>query len=188
MQTVKERRSTSKPDRKLISDQAEAKKKTKKGYSFELPWEEPSVTSEPDGRVCRYRAKTFTVELVREAAPYPAGQPLRSAEDVAIVARAIYKTLDADKEHFIVLAMNNKNRLQGYKVVSTGSLTSSLVHPREVWRVALHFCAAGVIFLHNRIPLCAHSFCRRGKSKFWTIVLPYCGSATIGCRCAMSGT
>jgi len=34
-------------------------------------------------------------------------------------------------------------------VVSTGSLTASLVHPREVWRSALHLCAAAVLFVHN---------------------------------------
>ena len=45
--------------------------------------------------------------------------------------------------------MNNKNRVNGFKVVSTGSLTASLVHPREVWRSALNLCAAAVVFVHN---------------------------------------
>jgi DNA repair protein RadC len=45
--------------------------------------------------------------------------------------------------------MNNKNRVNGFKVISTGSLTVSLVHPREVWRAALHLCAAAVIFVPN---------------------------------------
>jgi DNA repair protein RadC len=49
----------------------------------------------------------------------------------------------------LLLTLNNKNRVNGFKVVSTGSLTASLVHPREVWRAALHLCAAAVIFIHN---------------------------------------
>lgn len=49
----------------------------------------------------------------------------------------------------MLLTLNNKNRVNGFKVVSTGSLTASLVHPREVWRAALHLCAAAVIFVHN---------------------------------------
>ena len=65
------------------------------------------------------------------------------------MARVIYATLDADKEHFVLLVMNNKNRVNGFKVISTGSLTASLVHPREVWRSALHLCAAAVVFVHN---------------------------------------
>jgi DNA repair protein RadC len=43
----------------------------------------------------------------------------------------------------------NKNRVNRFKVVSTGSLTASLVHPREVWRTALYLCAAAVVFVHN---------------------------------------
>jgi DNA repair protein RadC len=96
-----------------------------------------------------YRLKTFRVHFVAEPAEFPAGSPCRSSEDVERVARAIYATLDADKEHFLLLVMNNKNRVNGFKVISTGSLTASLVHPREVWRAALNLCAAAVVFVHN---------------------------------------
>ncbi len=85
-----------------------------------------------------YRLKTFHVQFVAEPAEFPTGSPCRSSEDVERAERAIYQTLDADKEHFLLLAMNNKNRVNGFKVVCTGSLTASLVHPREVWRAALH--------------------------------------------------
>src|SRR5512138_1596177 len=91
-----------------------------------------------------YRLKTFQVQFVAEPAEFPANSPCRSSADAAIIARGIYRTLDADKEHFLLLTLNNKNRVNGFKVVSTGSLTASLVHPREVWRAALHLCAAAV--------------------------------------------
>ena len=81
-----------------------------------------------------YRLKTFRVQFVAEPAWYPTGSPCRVSEEVDRIARSIYGTLDADKEHFLLLAMNNKNRVNGFKVVSTGSLTASLVHPREVWQ------------------------------------------------------
>jgi DNA repair protein RadC len=96
-----------------------------------------------------YRLKTFRVQFVAEPGEFPKGSPCRSSEDVQRVARSIYAGLDADKEHFLLLVMNNKNRINGFKVISTGSLTASLVHPREVWRAALHLCAAAVIFVHN---------------------------------------
>jgi DNA repair protein RadC len=96
-----------------------------------------------------YRLKTVRVQFVAEPADFPVGSPCKSSADVERVARAVYQTLDADKEHFILLAMNNKNRGNGFKVISTGSLTASLVHPREVWRAALHLCAAAVVFVHN---------------------------------------
>jgi hypothetical protein len=92
-----------------------------------------------------YRLKTFRVQFVAESVGYPTGSPCRASEDADRIARSIYGTLDADKEHFLLLTLNNKNRVNGFKVVSTGSLTASLVHPREVWRAALHLCAAAVI-------------------------------------------
>jgi hypothetical protein len=78
-----------------------------------------------------YRLKTFRVQFVAEPADFPMGSPCRSSEDVQGVARSIYETLDADKEHFVLLAMNNKNRVNGFKVISTGSLTASLVFPAK---------------------------------------------------------
>ena len=96
-----------------------------------------------------YRLKTFRVQFVAEPAQFPTGSPCRCSQDVERVARSIFDTLDADKEHFVLLAMNNKNRVNGFKVVSTGSLTASLVHPREVWRAALHLSAAAVVLVHN---------------------------------------
>jgi DNA repair protein RadC len=96
-----------------------------------------------------YRLRTFHVQFVAEPPEHPKGSYCGCSEEVAIVARRIYQTLDADKEHFVLLTMNNKNRVNGFKVISTGSLTASLVHPREVWRAALGLCAAAVVFVHN---------------------------------------
>jgi DNA repair protein RadC len=78
-----------------------------------------------------YRLKTFQVQFVAEGETFPAGSACRSSADVERVARGIYQSLDTDKEHFLLLAVNNKNRINGFKVISTGSLTVSLVHPRE---------------------------------------------------------
>ncbi len=53
------------------------------------------------------------------------------------------------REHFDVLMMDNRNRLIRHHRVSTGSLTSSIVHPREAFGPVIRESAAGVIFLHN---------------------------------------
>lgn len=103
----------------------------------------------PKNLATRYQLKTFQVRFVAEPAECPIGSACRASEEVERVARVIYERLDADKEHFVLLVMNNKNRVNGFKVISTGTLTSSLVHPREVWRAALHLCAAAVVFVHN---------------------------------------
>jgi DNA repair protein RadC len=97
----------------------------------------------------KYVTKTFTVELVSDGPDL--GAPLRSSEDVFRYARSIYQALDADKEHFLLIAQNNKNRAVGHKVIATGSLTASLVHPREVYTAVLNseWRAAAIIFVHN---------------------------------------
>lgn len=95
-----------------------------------------------------YKLRTFTVQE-NDSERWNTSQYARSADDVFKLAQTIYGELDADKEHFVLLCLNNKNRLSGFKVISTGSMTSSLVHPREVYTAALHLSAAAVIFLHN---------------------------------------
>ena len=48
------------------------------------------------------------------------GDRAGASDDVVRVARRIFTKLDADKEHFVLLALNNKKRINGYKVISTG--------------------------------------------------------------------
>ena len=55
------------------------------------------------------------------------------------------------REHFDVLMMDNRNRLIRYHRVSTGSLTTALVHPRECFRPVIRESAASVIFCHGHI-------------------------------------
>lgn len=53
------------------------------------------------------------------------------------------------KEHFIALHLDSKNRVICVDLVSTGSLTASIVHPREVFKSALLSSAAAMVFMHN---------------------------------------
>lgn len=97
----------------------------------------------------RYNVTTFKVRL-------EIGDPgavMRSSEDVWRFSQSIFKDLDADKEHFVLLVLNNKNRVYGFKVISTGTLTSSLVHPREVYSAVLcpEWRAAAIVFVHNHL-------------------------------------
>jgi len=53
------------------------------------------------------------------------------------------------KECFWTLLLDGKNRTLKLVKVSEGTLTSSLVHPREVFRPAIEEASAGVILAHN---------------------------------------
>ena len=55
----------------------------------------------------------------------------------------------AAKEQFVVILLNNKNKVIGTEVVSEGSLSSSVVHPREVFAPAILHHAAAIMVAHN---------------------------------------
>ena len=53
------------------------------------------------------------------------------------------------KEHFLALLLDTRGQLIRIAEVSVGSLDSSIVHPREVFKEAISASAASVIFVHN---------------------------------------
>ena len=71
---------------------------------------------------------------------------LRSAADIH---REFAVLADLDREAFLVLLLDQKHRVTGVHVVSVGTLAASLVHPREVFKVALLGNAATIVVLHN---------------------------------------
>ncbi len=52
-------------------------------------------------------------------------------------------------EQFVVIYLNTKNHLDGFEVVSKGSLDSTTVHPREVFKNAIKKSCAKIICVHN---------------------------------------
>jgi DNA repair protein RadC len=57
--------------------------------------------------------------------------------------------VDRDKEHFYVMHLDVRNRVKLVELVSLGTLTSSLVHPRETFRRAVMQGSASIIVAHN---------------------------------------
>ncbi|HBG04930.1 MAG: hypothetical protein A2075_14745 [Geobacteraceae bacterium GWC2_58_44] len=56
---------------------------------------------------------------------------------------------DRRKEYFMALLLDGKNRIIKRVQISEGSLNQSIVHPREVFNVAVRESAAAMILLHN---------------------------------------
>ena len=59
------------------------------------------------------------------------------------------KLCDKDREYFMVLHLDTKNRVIKDEVVSIGTLNSSIIHPREVFKLAVKESAYAVILVHN---------------------------------------
>lgn len=53
------------------------------------------------------------------------------------------------KEHFIVVHLDMRNRIVCIDTVSIGSMSSSVVHPREVFKSVLLSSAATIAIIHN---------------------------------------
>lgn len=89
------------------------------------------------------------VEVGRRAgcAVAPTPPTISTPEDVVAVCGSQLRGLD--REHFWTLALNTKNRLLRIIEVSVGSLSASIVHPRELFKDAVRVSAASVVVVHN---------------------------------------
>ena len=56
---------------------------------------------------------------------------------------------DKKQEYFVCLTLDGANRLIAKRIITVGTLTSSLVHPREVFADAITDRAASIIVAHN---------------------------------------
>jgi DNA repair protein RadC len=100
----------------------------------------------PPSRRYRRVAITYTVARERATTSWPA---LSTPEAAAEFARELLAAHDDDREHFWVIFLNSQNGYTGHHLVSTGSLSASIVHPREVLGPALREGAAHLILIHN---------------------------------------
>jgi DNA repair protein RadC len=98
-------------------------------------------------------AKSATLVAALELGRRLAGRRLRCGEPVggpADVFRHFHARLrDARHERFVLLLLDGRHRMLREVVISQGTLTASLVHPREVFRPALREAAAAVVLVHN---------------------------------------
>lgn len=74
----------------------------------------------------------------------------RRVEGPADVASLLQPWLrDADREHFVAVLLTTKNQVIDVVTVSIGSLSASIVHPREVLKPAIQASAAALVVAHN---------------------------------------
>ncbi len=96
-------------------------------------------------------AATIAAALELGRRTHPAGRNRRPAFSSAADAAAwlMPRLAHLRKEHFVALLLDGKNRLIRQVRISEGSLSSSIVHPREAFLPAVRASAAAVIFAHN---------------------------------------
>ena len=80
------------------------------------------------------------------------GEELSNAHRVADIFQKILASeheTDRDKEHFWTAGLNTKNRIKYIELVSLGTLSNAMIHPREVFRFAVMNATAQLIVAHN---------------------------------------
>jgi len=113
----------------------------KRGRTVSCPPDDVPQLTDPGLPLLRQR-----IMLVRDAGP-AYGPTLRTSAEVF---RAISSEAASwDREHFLVVGLDGKNRMLGVHTVSIGTLTASLVHPREVMKVLILANAAAFLLVHN---------------------------------------
>jgi DNA repair protein RadC len=74
-------------------------------------------------------------------------QKVTSPQEIADIFIPLLR--DDNKERFIVVCLNSANKIIKHETISIGNLNSSVVHPREIFKVAIDCSSASIILIHN---------------------------------------
>ena len=94
-----------------------------------------------------YKVRMYRCEMVRDGSVNADTRKVESATDAEPIFRAIIG--NSPKEHVVALFLSARGNIAGAEVISVGTLTASLIHPREIFAPALALRAAGLIVCHN---------------------------------------
>ena len=95
----------------------------------------------------QYAVPRYRVTLVRDNRAVPPSSPLTTSASAAALLRPLFAGLD--REQFLVCGLDAKHSIIGVNVVSIGSLTLAIVHPREVFKPLILMNACAWIGAHN---------------------------------------
>ena len=93
------------------------------------------------------KVNIVSLKVVKEASLLYKNRQIRYPQDSYDLIRTIIE--DADRELFICMSLDTKNQPTNIQVCHMGSLNASLVHPREVLKMAILSNSASIIVFHN---------------------------------------
>ena len=88
----------------------------------------------------------FHIKLVREGRAAYSETVTAPAEAAAFFQKHISKSV---QEQFVALFLNARNAPIGWREISRGSVSASIVHPRELFLPAIQLAASSLIVAHN---------------------------------------
>lgn len=94
-----------------------------------------------------YAIPRYRVMLVKENLAHPTPVTIMDSQTAYRLLAPLIDGLD--REHFMVVALDAKHAVIGVNTVSIGSVTLSIVHPREVFKPVILMNASAVLLAHN---------------------------------------
>lgn len=93
---------------------------------------------------------SYRIKLIKEnSTKYECDNIISSPMSVENIAREVLELDSECEEVCAVLALDTKNKIIGTFEVSRGSINSTIIHPREIFKRLILLNANGFIFLHN---------------------------------------
>lgn len=93
------------------------------------------------------RVNIVSLKMVRESSVLYKNRKIKSPEDAYQLLKPFL--VDSDREQLMLLTLDTKNQPTAIHTVSVGTFNSSLVHPREIMKVAVLANSASIIIAHN---------------------------------------
>ena len=93
------------------------------------------------------RVDVVSIKMIKESSFLYKNRRISSPKDVVELLRNFLE--GADREQFITCCMDTKNQPTSINIVSVGTINSSLVHPREVFKNAILGNSSSIIVAHN---------------------------------------
>src|SRR5947208_15677968 len=119
------------------------------GYAQEATTQMTLLAEEKMTKTKQASVPIYKISLVREGRVACYEQQIRSSANASTILQSYLA--DVDREHFVVLLLNQKNRVIAIHTVSVGSLSASIVHPRETFKAAILANAAAIICGHQHL-------------------------------------
>ena len=89
----------------------------------------------------------ISLKVIREKSIGYTFNPILKPEDIFKMVKGLIG--DADREYFLVINVDVKNKPTSIEITSIGTLTEANIHPREIFKNAYLLSASFIICIHN---------------------------------------
>lgn len=95
----------------------------------------------------QHEIPVVSLQLVRDRSVQYGTSSVSKPDEVCTLFSRAYG--EPDRELFVIVSLDTRNKPTTISMISQGTINSSLVHPREVFKTALLANAASIVLIHN---------------------------------------